>query len=345
MADRTLRGAIFGAGFWARYQIAGWKELEGVELVALYNRTREKAERLAEEFGIPAVYDDPERLIRQERPDFVDIVTDVDTHPRFVFLAAEHRVPVICQKPIAPNLELAERMVQVCREAGVPFFIHENWRWQRPLREVKRLLNERRIGRVFRGRIQYSCSFPVFENQPFLKELDQFILTDIGSHILDVARFLFGEARSLYCQIHRVHPDIRGEDVATVMMRMGATGTTVVCEMSYASRLERERFPETFLLIEGERGSIELGPDYWVRLTTEEGTFARRYPPPRYAWADPDYGLIHASIVDCHRDLLRALQTGGLPETDGADNLKTARLFFGAYDSAREDRVLHFEET
>ena len=55
----------------------------------------------------------------------------------------------------------------------------------------------------------------------------------MGSHILDVARFLFGEADSLYCQTHRVHRDIRGEDVATVMLRMRAA-TTVVCEMAYA---------------------------------------------------------------------------------------------------------------
>ena len=54
--------------------------------------------------------------------------------------------------------------------------------------------------------------FPVFANQPFLKELEQFILTDLGSHTLDTARFLFGEAESLYCQTRRVHPDIKGED-------------------------------------------------------------------------------------------------------------------------------------
>jgi D-apiose dehydrogenase len=60
--------------------------------------------------------------------------------------------------------------------------------------------------------------FPVFNNQPFLKELEQFILTDLGSHTLDTARFLFGEASSLYCQTRRIHADIRGEDVATIMM-------------------------------------------------------------------------------------------------------------------------------
>ena len=52
---------------------------------------------------------------------------------------------------------------------------------------------------MYRGHIFYCNSFPAFEMQPFLKDLDQFILTDIGSHILDVARYLFGEARTDYC--------------------------------------------------------------------------------------------------------------------------------------------------
>ena len=45
-----LRLAIFGCGFWARYQLAAWRELPRVEIVALYNRTRSKADALAREF-------------------------------------------------------------------------------------------------------------------------------------------------------------------------------------------------------------------------------------------------------------------------------------------------------
>ena len=336
---RVLRFGIIGTGFWARFQLAGWRELEGAECVALYNRTRAKAETLAEEFGVPAVYDDAEEMLGRERLDFLDIITDVHTHRQFVRLAAEHGLPVICQKPMAPTLDEAEEMVTTCAQAGVPFFIHENWRWQTPIREVKRVLDEGRIGWPFRAHVQFCSSFPVFDNQPFLAQLEQFILTDIGSHILDTARFLFGEAESLYGQTHRVHSEIKGEDVATVVMQMGE-GTTVVCDMSYASRLERERFPETYVQVEGDQGSLELGPDYWVRVTTAEGTHAKRHPPPRYAWADPAYDLVQASIVPCNADLLKALQTGALPETHAADNIKTVRLVFAAYESARTGHVV-----
>ena len=267
---KELRFAILGTGFWSRYQLAGWHELPGARCVALWNRTRAKAQALATTFGVPSVHDTPEELLAREKLDFVDIITDVDTHRKFVALAAAHRLPVVCQKPMAPNLTDAEAMVELARTAGVPLLVNENWRWQRPLRELQRAIASGAIGRVFRGRIDYCNSFPVFDNQPFLKTVEQFIIADMGSHILDVARFLFGEAAALNCRTHRVHPDIKGEDVATVLLQM-RSGAAVTCNLSYASRVEHDRFPEAFVFIEGTEGSAELGPDFWLRVTTRAG--------------------------------------------------------------------------
>jgi predicted dehydrogenase len=116
-----------------------------------------------------------------------------------------------------------------------------------------------------------------------------------------------------------------------------------VVEMAYAGTpLERERFPETFIFVEGPLGSIELGPDYWVRVTTAEGTHAKRCPPPRYAWADPAYDVVHSSIVPCQANLLKALRGEEPGETAGEDNLKTVRLVFACYDSAAAGQAIHF---
>lgn len=335
----VLRFAILGTGFWARYQLAAWQEVKGAQCVALYNRTIAKAEKLAREFGVPTVYGDAAELIRCVKPDFLDIITDVGTHRQFVELAAVHRTPVICQKPLAPTLADARRMVEAARTADVPLLVHENWRWQRPLRELKNVLSSGTIGRVFRARVVYSNSFPVFDNQPFLKELEQFILTDIGTHILDTARMLFGEARTLFCRTARVHPDIKGEDVATVILGM-ESGATVTCEMSYASRVEHDRFPETYVHVEGEQGAVELGPDYWLRVTTGTRTQAWRCPPPFYPWADPRYALAQVAGVDCNANLLGALRRKTQAETTADDNLRTLELVFGSYDSARTGKAI-----
>ena len=336
-----LRFALLGAGFWARYQLSAWREVGGAECVAVYNRTRRRAEPLAQEYGIPAVYDDPEELLAREALDFVDIVTDVGTHSQFTRLTAAHRLPVICQKPMGMTLAQAEQMVTETAAMGVPFFVHENWRWQSPIRALKQVLDEGKIGKVFRARLDFNTGFPVFDNQPFLRDAPQFILMDIGSHILDTARFLFGEASSLYCRTHKVHTDIQGEDVATVLLTM-ADGAAVTCSMAYAENfLEKDRFPETYVFVEGDQGSVTLGPDYWIRLTTHEGTVAGRWAPPHYTWADPRYEVVHASIVPCCVDILGALKGEKPAETTGLDNLQTVRLVFGAYDSATRNAVVH----
>jgi len=161
-----LRFAMLGAGFWAHFQLAGWKELDGAECVAIYNRTRSKGERFAREFGVPAVYDDPEELFRHEKLDFVDIVADPFTLSHFVKLVAAHKIPVISQKPMAPSLAVAEENLRACRQAGVPYLIHENWRWQTPLRQLKKVLDSGAIGTPFRARISMVSGFPVLSMNP-----------------------------------------------------------------------------------------------------------------------------------------------------------------------------------
>jgi len=338
-----LRFAVLGTGFWANYQIPAWMELEGIELVALYNRTRSKAEALAARYNVPNVYDDAQELINKEKIDFVDIITDVDSHASLTMMAAKKGITVICQKPMASKLPLAQEMVSVCERAGVPLFIHENWRWQAPIRKVKEILNSGVIGKVFKARVTFCSGFPVFENQPFLAELDEFILTDIGSHILDTCRFLFGEVETLFCHTATVNAKIKGEDVANVFMKM-KNGISCYTEMSYASVLEYEPFPQTFLLIEGERGSIQLTKDYSIHVTTRKGTEVITATPKMYSWLDPKYAVVHSSIVDCNRDILRALQGKHQAETTGADNLQTVKLVHAAYASARTRSIIDVEK-
>lgn len=324
---------MLGAGFWSRYQLAGWREVGGCECVAVCDRELPKAELLSRDYQVPSVYDDARELFRKEKLDFVDVVTDPASHEELVRMAAECELAVVCQKPMAPDLKAAKAMVEVCTESRVPFFVNENWRWQAPIRKVKAILDSGQIGVPFRARLDMISGFPVFANQPFLAELKQFILTDLGTHLLDVARFLFGEAESLYCLTDRVLPEIKGENVATVIMKMGGM-TTVTVNLAYAQNpLERECFPQTLMFVEGTQGSVELSTDYWVRVTDASGTLARRYPPAHYSWANPAYDVVHSSIVPCQANILEGLR-GGHAETTGEDNLNTLRLVFAAYDSA-----------
>ncbi len=340
---KKLKFAICGAGFWARFQLGAWTEIEGVECIAIYNRTLSEAKKMADEFGIKSVYDNAEEMLLKEKPDFIDVITNPFHLSKFVMLAAAHKIPVISQKPMAPSLEEAELLITVCKQAGAAYFIHENWRWQEPTRELKNVLESGVIGKPFRSRIYMTSGYPVFKNEPTLGNLENFILTDLGTHILDVARFLFGEADSLYCHTQRIHSNIKGEDVATVMMKMGENKTTVVCEMGYPENyLEHDIFPQTYYFVEGSEGSIEVTGDYWIRVTTKSGTYARRLPPKNYKWADADYQIVHASIVECNRHFAKAFRGEAIAETTAEDNLKTLQLVYASYDSAKDNKVVNF---
>jgi predicted dehydrogenase len=341
---KPLRFAIFGAGFWARVQLAAWRELGGTKCVAIYNRSRDKAESFARELGVPAVFDDAEQLLDEVKPDFVDNITEVGGHKPLSMLCADHRVPCIVQKPMAATLQDAREMVAAFARAKTQFFVHENWRWQAPMRALIGILRAGMIGPPFRARFTMISGFDVWANQPALRDLDQFILTDLGVHLLDAARACFGEARSLYCQLHRTLPDVKGDNVATLLLAMGEARTSVTVELGYAKTpLEREVFPHTLAFVEGPLGSVEVAGDYWLRVTTAKGTHCRRHAPPRYAWADPRYEVAQSSMVPCLRDLLGALRGRHAAETTGADNLKTLELVFSAYSSARKDSVVQFK--
>jgi len=342
---KPLRFAIFGTGFWSRVQLAAWREIGGAECVAIYNRTRERAEAFARDLGAPAVYDDPEKLLREVQPDFVDNITEVGGHKPLSLLCAKHRIPCICQKPMAPTLADARAMVAGFARAKTPFFVHENWRWQTPLRALIETLRSGAIGTPFRARLTMISGFDVWANQPALAELERFIMTDLGVHLFDTARACFGEAHSVYCQTRgTLRPAVKGENVATLLLAMGKARTSVVIELAYAKTpVEREIFPQTLAFVEGPQGSLELTADYWLRVTTKNGTHSRRHAPPRYAWADPRYDVAQASMVPCLRDLLGALRGEGPGETTGADNLKTMELTFAAYESAAKDRVIHLQ--
>ncbi|HBH83852.1 MAG: oxidoreductase [Bacteroidetes bacterium GWE2_41_25] len=339
-----LKFAVLGCGFWSKFQIGAWSELEGVELVAVYNRTISKAQKIADYFKVPATYDDPEKLFRNEKLDFIDIITDVDTHAHFVNMAVKNGIKhIICQKPMAPDFETAKGMVELCKNAGAKLYIHENYRWQAPVRRLKQIIDSGVTGKPFKARVSFLSGYPVFDNQPFLKELDHFILTDMGSHVLDVTRYLFGECNDLWCETRAVNKGIKGEDLAVIMMNM-KNGMPVYTEMSYASIVEHDSFSTLHILVEGEKGSVYLGPKFEIRITTKTGTVSETVKFPSYTWADPDYIVNHESGIHVNRNILEAIQGTGKAENTGDDNLETVRLIWACYNSAKSGKKIRIEE-
>lgn len=331
-----LKGGMIGCGFFAHNHLHAWQEIDGVAITALCDRDEARLKEAGEKFGISRLYTDAAQMIAGESLDFVDIATTVKTHRPLVELAASAALPVICQKPFAENLIDGRAMVEACERAGVLLMVHENFRWQAPIRAVRAVLDDDRIGEVFWGRVSFRSAYDVFSGQPYLATSDRFIIEDLGIHILDIARFLFGDVGHLSAATRGVNPRIRGEDVATMLM-VHENGVNSICDCSYATALGDELFPQTLLEIDGSRGTIRLSADYHLTIHSDGVTEKQTVAPILHHWASRPWHNIQESVYSIQKHWVGCLASRRVPETSGQDNLKTMALVAAAYQSAAGD--------
>jgi len=336
---KPLRAGVIGCGFFAENHLAAWKHIPGVELVAVCDLEAEKAKAAAARYNVPQVFSSAAEMLDSAGLDFVDIATTMRSHKALVGLAVERRIPTIVQKPLAPDFTECLGIIDMCEKAAIPFMVHENTRFLNPVRKVKDILSSGRIGNVTFGRVAFRTGHDIYGKQPYLAQEDHFVILDLGVHMLDVARFLFGEAGRLYCQSQSIKPDIRGEDMATIMLDH-RSGMTSVVECSYASPIDPDPFPELTLQIEGTRGSLRLEPGYRLSIYADGKAETHDVSPTLYPWSTKPWHGTQESVLRIQQHWVDCLRAGTPVETSGADSRKTYALVFGAYDSARSGKAV-----
>jgi D-apiose dehydrogenase len=342
----SLRLAVIGCGYFARNHLHAWRDLRGEEsapeIAAVCDWDVARAKAIGDEFGVPS-FSDPSAMLRETKLDFVDIAAGPAAHRHLVEMAAAHHLHVICQKPLAPALSDAIAMTTACRNAGVHLMVHENFRWQAPMRAMAAALDEGALGRPFYGRISFRSGHDVYHDQPYLRHDERFIIADLGVHLLDLARFFMGEVAALHCHTQRVDPTIHGEDVATIMLSMRSGGCCVV-EASYASKPLQEYFPQTLVELETSRGSLRLAGDYELSLRSGDQVTQRRVAPSPRPWFKAPGAVVQDSVIAIQRHWLSCLQSGRIPETTANDNLHTLALVDACYRSAASGAVVQIPE-
>ena len=335
-----MRGALIGCGFFAQNHLHAWRDMrpDGVELVAVCDIDPAKARAAAGSFGIPRCYTDPAELLSAEQLDFVDIATRMETHKDLVLLAVSHGVPTIVQKPFAPDWESCLAMVCAAKQAGVPLAVHENFRYQTPMRILRETLDSGVIGQPSWGRIAFRTGFDVYKAQPYFHHETRLAILDTGVHVLDLARFFMGEVAHVSCETQRRNAQNAGEDTATMLLRH-ASGAVSLAETTYEARQSPDAFPQTLITIEGERGSIKLHEDFRMAVTANGEVTERHIGSPLLSWTQEPWHIAQESVLLTQRAIISSWRAGRDADTSGVDNLKTFAVAEAAYTAAESGRA------
>jgi len=335
----THRGVLIGCGFFAQNHMHAWAGLDDVEIVSVCDHDPAKARDTAERFSVARSYVDAAEMLATERPDFVDIATSSASHRALVELAAPHTKLVICQKPIADSMAEAQAMVAAAAAAGIPLVIHENFRWQKPFRDIARRIAAGQLGKIHFARIAFRHGFDNYVNQPYLAEIERFTLMDVGLHLFDLSRHLVGEATTLSCRTQRLNPMVKGEDAFTALVGHD-NGATSVVDCSFFSKLTPHRFPQTTAWIEGDRGTIDLDEDFRMTVHGPDGRQSFDVEPRVPSWGGKPWHIIQDSVIAFCTHAVAILDGEARPQPSGADNLRTLTMSLAAYEAAATDRVI-----
>ena len=150
-------------------------------------------------------------------------------------------------------------------------------------------------------------------------------------HVVDVARYYFGEIERVACETQRRNPKVRAEDTATMLVKH-KSGVVAVVECTYESKKVPDPFPETIVEIEGPRGAIVTKPGYHMEVTVDGKMTASEFDIPMLHWAKKPWHMIEESVYKTCAHLLASLKAGRAADISGRDNLKTFAACEAAYE-------------
>jgi len=336
----SARIGVVGCGFYARNHLESWRALapEGARLVAVCDVDGARAEAAGRDFGVPH-FADMAAMADAVPLDLVDIVTRHDTHRPLAEAAIARGLAVIVQKPFATTWDDCVAIVAAAERAGTWLAVHENFRFQAPLRALRAVVASGEIGRPTWARLVFRTGFDVYAAQPYFLDEERLVIADVGVHLLDLARCLLGEVEEVACMTQSVRPGLRGEDAATILTRH-AGGARGIVELSFAARPDPDPFPETLIEIEGTSGAAALHPGCRMSVRTPKGARSVDVSAPLLPWTAHPWHVSQEGAYAACRHHLGAWLRGVPADTSGADNLRTVALVEAAYRSAASRRAV-----
>jgi predicted dehydrogenase len=204
---------IIGTGMaFEKLHYPAYQRLEDCyQISALCDVDKEKALYWAKKLQLPAeqVYADYEEMLEKEQLDVVDIMVPIELNFQITEAAARRLAGkgkgIICEKPLAPNLEEAEEARLLPEKYGIPIMIAENYRYNQEVNIIRDLIQTGKIGQVYYFLQNRVVNFPEdrWRNQFPAREWRQYpaymggALADIALHDLAALRHIFGAIHKL----------------------------------------------------------------------------------------------------------------------------------------------------
>jgi len=241
------------------------------ELVVIYGRHEDRVREAARNYGFKRYTTDWRAAVRDPEVEIVDNSLPNNMHLEPTLEALEAGKHVLCEKPLARNAEEARVLRDAARRAKVKTMVAFNYRFVPAVQLARQLVKSGVLGRIYHFRARYLQDWLVNPSAPLTwrlraEEAGSGPLGDLGSHIIDLARFLVGEITAVTGVVRTFieerplaeDPLKRGrvtvEDAfsATAEFENGAIGTLE------ASRFATGRKNYNNFEINGEHGSIEF---------------------------------------------------------------------------------------
>jgi predicted dehydrogenase len=264
-----VKVGILGAGEISRYHVDGLRAAGGCEIRVVCARRAENAGKLAEDYGIAEVETDTAAMFERHDLDAIVIATPVDTHGPLAGAALDAGRAVLLQKPAAGSSREAARIEDLAQRAGALLSISFMHRYFDEVVELRRLLDEGRLGRVYAMRVRNATPGPAWSGTYYRQPQGGMlggVVAELGVHGIDLVRQLAGEIRSVSARARQIHPvrTLRDGSVVTseiddhVVALYETDSISVVHEMDYAEAAGTDRFT---LEVHGTEGAAVLrGP-------------------------------------------------------------------------------------
>ncbi|KPJ58404.1 MAG: hypothetical protein AMJ42_03320 [Deltaproteobacteria bacterium DG_8] len=146
--SEKIRVGIIGAGRMAYWHLKGYRKVKGVEIIGIAGRTKSNIEKLQGKFKVPRGYTDYREMLEKQRPDAVNVITPTYTHCPVVIDSLQAGCHVLCEKPMAMNLDEANQMIEAERRTGKIFMVGFSHRFYKEFVHIKKIIDQGMLGKI-----------------------------------------------------------------------------------------------------------------------------------------------------------------------------------------------------